>query len=111
MDFRVRLQLAEALGPLNRWFCSEAYGREIDDAELLLIYYIKSGGAADFARRYGQALGTLNRWYCSEYYRRDIRDPQILWDYYMNRAPAAAVGRDPRYEPDDTISSQLHLAC
>jgi hypothetical protein len=98
MDFRIRLQLAEAFGPVNRWFCAEAYGREIYDKELLLSYYIKSGGAADFARRYEHALGVLNRWYCSEFYRRDIRDPEILWEYYINLAPARAVHRNPRYE-------------
>jgi hypothetical protein len=110
MDYRVRLQLAEAFGPLNRWFCSEAYGREIDDEELLLIYYIKSGGAENFAKRYDQALGHLNRWYCSEFYRRDIGDPQVLWDYYMNHAPPGAVGRNPRLEPNKR-NAELHMAC
>jgi hypothetical protein len=87
MEFRVRLQLEEAFGSLNRWFCSEAYGRPIDDPELLLEYYIKSGGAKDFADRFEEATGTLNRWYCSEFYRQDIRDPETLWDYYINYAP------------------------
>ena len=90
MDYRIRLQLAEAFGPINRWFCSEAHGREIDDAECLLCYYIKSGGAADFARRYDLAMGALNRWYCSEFYARDIRDPEILWEYFVTYAPARA---------------------
>ena len=110
MEFRVRLQLDEAFGSLNRWFCSEAYGREVYDEELLLIYYIKSGGAADFALRWDQAMGLLNRWYCSEFYRRDIRDQQVLWDYYMKYAPAGAVGRNPRNQPDHTRSG-LHIAC
>lgn len=110
MDFRVELQLAEALGALNRWFCSEAYGREIDNEELLVIYYIKSGGAEDFARRYDQAMSHLNRWYCSEFYRRDIRDPGILWDYYVNHAPPGAVGRNPTLEPEK-LSAELHMAC
>jgi len=110
MDFRIRLQLAEAFGPVNRWFCSEAYGREVDDKESLLIYYIKSGGAADFAKRYNQAMGVLNRWYCSEFYRRDIRDPEILWDYYMNRAPARAARRNPRYERRELLC-ELSVAC
>ena len=109
MELRVQLQLAEAMGSLNRWFCSEAYGRAIEDEELLLVYYIKSGGAADFARRYEQAMGTLNRWYCSEFYRREIRDPRILWDYYMRYAPAGAVGRHPRNQRE-SIRSELHMA-
>ncbi len=110
MDFRVRLQLAEAFGPLNRWYCSEFYGRKVDDNDLLLHYYIRSGGADDFAERYDQAMGGLNRWYCSEFYRRDIRDPQILWEYYINHAPAPAIPKDARYEPDDTLA-ELSIAC
>jgi hypothetical protein len=101
MHLRIRLQLNEAFGPLNRWFCSEAYGREIDDPELLLIYYIKSGGAEDFARRYDRAMGPLNRWYCSEFYRREIRDPEILWEYYVNYAPARAVRNSRRENADE----------
>ena len=96
MDFRVRLQLAEAFGVENRWFCSETYGRPIDDKELLLCYYIRSGGAADFAERYERAMGVVNRWYCSEFYGRDVRDPQILWDYYMRHAGHRATGKHVR---------------
>ena len=110
MEFRVRLQLAEAFGPINRWFCSEFYGRKIEDLELLVIYYIHSGGAADFAQRYDEAMGKLNRWYCSEFHGRDIRDPQILWDYYVNHAPARAAGKNPRREPDRS-PAELSLAC
>src|SRR4051812_8213197 len=84
MGFRLRMQLAEAFGPVNRWYCSQAYGREVEDRELLLIYFIKSGGAKDFAQRFEHAMGPMNRWYCSEFYNRDIRDPEILWDYYIN---------------------------
>jgi hypothetical protein len=84
MDFRVRQQFTEAFGQTNRWYCAQAYGQPIQDRELLVVYYIKSGGAEDFARRYEEAMGPLNRWYCSEYYRRDVRDPKTLWDYYMN---------------------------
>lgn len=86
MQCRVRLQLAEALGPLNRWYCSQAYCQKIDDGELLLTYYIKSGGAADFAKRYEEAMSPLNRWYCSQFHRRDICDPELLWDYYTRYA-------------------------
>lgn len=46
----VRQQLEEALGPVNRWYCSEHYGREVTDPNLLLEYYIKNGGAEHFAR-------------------------------------------------------------
>lgn len=109
MELRVELQLAEALGPINRWFCSEAHGRAVDDQELLLVYYIRSGGAADFARRYDQAMSTLNRWYCSEFYRREIRDPKTLWDYYMEYAPAGAVGRNLRNHANRS-SAELHMA-
>ena len=84
MHFRTQIQLAEALGPVNRWFCSQAYGRAVSDPELLLKYYIKSGGAADFALRYDEAMSALNRWFCSEFHRREIHDPETLWNYYMS---------------------------
>jgi hypothetical protein len=86
MELRIRLQLAEAFGPINRWFCSEYYGRMIDDPEVLVVYYIRSGGAADFSRRFDEAMSMLNRWYCSQSYGSEIRDPLILWDYYMTHA-------------------------
>jgi hypothetical protein len=110
MHLRVRLQLAEALGPINRWFCSEAFAYEVEEEELLVAYYIKSGGAADFARRWDHAMGMLNRWYCSEYYRREIRDPEILWDYYINHSPTANISRDSRRHVEHT-PAQLHIAC
>ncbi len=87
-DYRTRLQLNEALGPVNQWYCSQAHGRPVTSQELLLCYFIKSGGARDFAARYSQAMGPLNRWYCSEYYGYEVRDPETLWNYYMNRCPA-----------------------
>jgi len=83
MHFRVRIQLSEAFGCVNRWYCSQAYRRQIDDPELLLKYFIRSGGADDFDRRYKEAMGPANHWYCSEFYRLEMQDPQILWDYYM----------------------------
>ena len=83
MNFRVQMQLEEAFGSLNQWYCSQAYGRKIEDLDLLLIYFIRSGGAANFSDRFEQATGAMNRWYCSEFYGRDIRDPEILWQYYM----------------------------
>jgi hypothetical protein len=88
MSDRVLLQMTEACGPVNQWFCSQYYGEPVHNAETLLVYFVKSGGAADFAVRYSEAMGPLNRWYCSEYYGRDVRDPMVLWDYYMNRQMA-----------------------
>jgi hypothetical protein len=87
MVFRVQAQLSEAFGPLNRWYCSQAYGYRVDDPERLLIYFIKSGGAADFESRYAEAMGAKNRWYCSEYYGRDIRDEETLRNYFVNHPP------------------------
>lgn len=84
MSFRVRLQKAEALGPVNRWYCSQAHGQPIDDPDVLMTYFIKTGGAADFAERYAAAMDSLNRWYCSEFYRRPVNEPELLWDYFMN---------------------------
>jgi hypothetical protein len=87
MGLRIRLQLAEAFGPLNRWYCAEFYGHEVHDKELLLGYYIGSGGAEDFAERFAEAIGDENRWYCSEFYGRQISDEQILWEYYVDHIP------------------------
>ena len=84
MHFRLRKQLDEAFGPVNRWYCSKAHGRPVDDPNLLLTHFIKSGGAADFAARYDAAMAPLNRWYCSEFHRREVRDPETLWNYYMS---------------------------
>jgi hypothetical protein len=81
--FRFRKQIEEALGPDNRWFCSEFHGRHVDDPEILLEYFVRQGGAADFARRFAEAMGDKNRWFCSEFYRTEITDPQILWNYYI----------------------------
>jgi hypothetical protein len=47
----VRLQVEEALGPVNRWYCSEFYHREITEPNTLMEYYIKHGGAEHFSRR------------------------------------------------------------
>lgn len=91
MQCRTRLQLAEAFGPLNRWYCSQAYCKNVDDLDLLFTYFVKSGGAADFARRYDEAISPLNRWYCSQFYQRDIRNEEVLWNYYSHYA----AGRGP----------------
>ena len=97
---RLRLQLAEVLGPENRWYCSKFYGQEIKDPDLLLTYFVKNGGAKDFCDRFEQAMSPLNRWYCSEFYGRDVRDPETLWNYYMTfRHPASQGVISRRDEP------------
>jgi hypothetical protein len=103
MDFRLQLQLAEAFGSTNRWYCSQAHGCAIDDAETLLIYYINSGGAEDFAWRYADAMGPKNRWFCSEFYGREITDPQTLWEYYMDHARSNRAD-NARYESNEAMS-------
>jgi hypothetical protein len=87
---RLRLQMHEALGPVNRWFCSQAHGRPIDDPEVLLQYFIKSGGAANFAVRFAEAMSPDNRWFCSEFHRQDVQNPEVLWQYYMSRGTKPA---------------------
>jgi hypothetical protein len=84
LHHRVRMQLAEALGPVNRWYCSQKCGREVINPDELLTYFVRSGGAEDFAARYVAAMSADNRWYCSQYYKRDVCDPQTLWDYYIS---------------------------
>jgi hypothetical protein len=54
----VRGQLDEALGAVNRWYCSEYYGYEVTDCDLLLEYYIKHGGAEQFAKCRRAAAGS-----------------------------------------------------
>ena len=45
-------QMQEALGPVNKWYCSQYYGYEIHDPECLLRYYIQPGGASNFCRQH-----------------------------------------------------------
>jgi len=47
----VRMQLDEAFGPVNRWYCSEYFGYEVTCQDQLLEYYIKHGGAENFSAR------------------------------------------------------------
>ena len=82
MECRLRAQLEEAFGSDNCWFCSQHFHQKIENQELLLIYFIKSGGAKDFGRRFAEAMGEDNRWYCSQFYGREITDPEVLWEYY-----------------------------
>src|SRR5438874_2608546 len=83
MNYRTCAQVAEAVGAVNRWYCSQYYRREITDHDVLMEYFVRNRGAEDFARRYIEAMGMANRWYCSEYYQRDVREPEVLWAYYM----------------------------
>jgi hypothetical protein len=91
MALRARMQVAEALGSDNRWFCSQACGREIDDPDALVTYFVRSGGAEDFDRRFAEAMGHLNRWYCCQFYGYEVHDPEALWKYYMEYRSAGAV--------------------
>ena len=47
VDF-LEQQKREALGPVNKWYCSQHYRYEVSDPEILLAYYIKHGGAWHF---------------------------------------------------------------
>ncbi len=47
VDF-LEQQKREALGPVNKWFCSQYYGYEVNDPDRLLAYYIKHGGAMHY---------------------------------------------------------------
>lgn len=48
----LQAQREEAMGPVNKWFCSQHYGKEITDPETLMRYYIEHGGAAAFRRNH-----------------------------------------------------------
>lgn len=107
--FRTFVQLSEALGSTNRWFCSQRFKCDITDPNCLWEYYVRSGGAADFARRYAHAMGPQNRWYCSQFYRRDVREEKTLWEYYIKFAPPGALGIRPRPDPNKP-SSDINMA-
>jgi len=49
-------QKREALGPVNKWYCSQFYGYEVTEPEQLLSYYIKHGGASNFRQLHGTDL-------------------------------------------------------
>jgi|ERR1700728_4879613 hypothetical protein len=110
MGIRVKLQVAEALGDKNRWFCSKAHGRKIDDPDLLMAHFVRSGGAADFKRRFDQAMGDDNRWYCSQFNGREIRDPQVLWDYYVEQIRIREMIENSSYESDGALD-ELSAIC
>ena len=76
------MQWEEVLGPTNKWFCAQAYGRNIDHPEELWKYFIQKRGAADFAHRWKEAMSELNRYYCYLAHGREICDEEMLWRYY-----------------------------
>jgi len=45
-------QTQEALGSVNKWYCSQYYGYEVSDPEILLAYYIKHGGAQHYREQH-----------------------------------------------------------
>jgi hypothetical protein len=106
MNFRLRKQLAEALGQVNRWYCSQFHGYPVEDPNLLWKYFINNGGAVDFARRYDEATGAKNRWYCSEFHGRDIRDPEILWNYYVTHGHSSS---NKNNSPTNSSHSEMEL--
>src|SRR4051812_31577174 len=84
MTYRVCAQIEEALGCDNRHFCSEFYGYEVDEPNLLMEYFIRSGAAANFFARYKEAMGEPNRWFCGECYGHRVNDEKTLWEYFNN---------------------------
>ncbi len=98
--FRTFVQLSEALGSTNQWYCSQYHKCCVTDPDRLWEYYVRSGGAADFARRYAHAMGPQNKWYCSQFYRRDVQEEKTLWEYYVKFAPPGALGIRPRPDAD-----------
>jgi hypothetical protein len=61
MSMYVRKQLEEALGPDNRWFCSQHHGRKVTEPDLLVEYYIKHGGAEHFRRKFEKRFESAPR--------------------------------------------------
>ncbi len=51
-------QMQEALGSVNKWYCSQYYGYEVNDPETLLAYYIKHGGAVHYREQHQSPPGT-----------------------------------------------------
>jgi hypothetical protein len=90
------MQLAEALGPVNRWFASQARGRHVENPEELITHFVRNGGAEDFALRFEHAMSEINRWYCSQFHRREVREEHVLWEYYMHHSRPPRGNADPR---------------
>jgi hypothetical protein len=41
-------EVQEALGAVNKWYCSKYYGYDVTDPDTLVAYYIKNGGAQHY---------------------------------------------------------------
>jgi hypothetical protein len=52
-------QRREALGSVNRWYCSQHFGYDVRDPDTLLAYYIKHGGAQHFRQAHRCDLDLL----------------------------------------------------
>ena len=59
MSDYLKQQLWEALGPVNKWYCSQYHGYEVTSPDQLLAYYIKHGGARQFRQRHADELPEL----------------------------------------------------
>ncbi len=53
-------QQQEALGEVNKWYCSQWYGYEVRDPDMLISYYIKHGGASNFFECHCGELERIN---------------------------------------------------
>ena len=54
-------QRREALGSVNKWYCSQFHGFEVTDPEVLLAYYIRHGGALHFRREHEMVSQNVNQ--------------------------------------------------
>ncbi len=54
-------QRREALGPVNKWYCSQHFGYEVQDPDILLAYYIKHGGAQHYRQAHRFDVDALDR--------------------------------------------------
>jgi hypothetical protein len=80
------MQLIEALGDENRWYCSQKLLRPVHEEEVLMTHFIRNGGAANFAKRWRDAMGDKNRWYCAQFYGYQVIDEEVLWRYFVDHA-------------------------
>ena len=58
----VRMQLEEALGPVNRWYCSQRHGYDVRDPDKLVEHYVRNGGAESFSRRFRIPVPSEHQW-------------------------------------------------
>ena len=47
----IRDEMREALGSVNKWYCSKYFGYEVTDPDTLLEYYIRNGGPQSYRQR------------------------------------------------------------